>query len=495
MWLKSYLSRCVYLVYFHALSMYDGPFLAKFTTLYSAYHAWKGDIHTDIYRCHQKYGDYVRYAPNRLAINTAQGLQEIYGHGNKVTKCSTYKFLAQQAPNTLTFTDKAQHGSRRRVLSQGFSESSLRLFEPKIHIKLQKLVSVIKGQQHDGEWTVPIDMAATFSNFAFDMMTDIIFSADYNTMCDANFRYAMSAVEESNIRLGVLLQSESLATGGIDRRLFPTSVAAGRRFVKFLRILLKHRLQADKSTVEPHSPDFFSFLEKCRDPNTGKGLSTAEVSTETATFVVAGSDTTSTTLAGLAHYLTGSSKWYRNVAAEIRSTFTCLDDIKLGPKLNSCVALRACMDESLRLSPPGGSALWREVETGGARIDGQFIPEGCDVGVGIYSIHHDPRYWTDALEFRPERWLESDKKGKQPYMPFSIGPRSCVGKPLAIAQVMVTFARLLFEFDIRRADSAPSWSEDGVETMPAEYALEDHVSARKEGPVLCFRSRRTNSEV
>ncbi|KAL4751046.1 hypothetical protein BDW72DRAFT_193314 [Aspergillus terricola var. indicus] len=492
-------ARCIYLAFFHPLAKYPGPFLAKFTDLYSAYHAWQGDIHLDIYRCHQKYGNHVRYAPNRLVINTAQALQDIYGHHGKVTKCSTYRFLAQQAPNTLTLTDKAQHGSRRRVLSQAFSESSLRLFEPKVRTKLDRFVSIIKSEQYDGGWSVPVDMAAAFNHLAFDMMTDIIFNLDFNTMSDEQYRYAMKAVEESNIRLGVLLQSENLSTASIDRKLFPRSVAASRQFVRFLRILLKQRLQATKSTASSSSPDIFSFLERCRDPNTGKGLSVTEVSTETATFVVAGSDTTSTTLAAVSHYLTGSSKWYRRVAHEVRSTFSSLDEIRLGPQLNSCTALRACMDESLRLSPPGGSALWREVEAGGALIDGHYIAQGCDVGVGIYSIHHDPRYWTSPLEFDPARWLHGDgdgerkKETRQPYMPFSVGPRSCVGKPLAVAQVMLTFARLLWEFDIRRAGSAPSWADGEAETVPAEYSLKDHVSARKEGPLLCFRPRRINS--
>jgi cytochrome P450 len=53
-----------------------------------------------------------------------------------------------------------QHGSRRRVLSQAFSESSLRLFEPKVRAKLDRFVSIIRSEQYDGGWSVPVDMAA-----------------------------------------------------------------------------------------------------------------------------------------------------------------------------------------------------------------------------------------------------------------------------------------------------------------------------------------------
>ena len=166
----------------------------------------------------------------------------------------------------------------------------------------------------------------------------------------------------------------------------------------------------------------------------------------------------------------------------------------MGPKLNSCAFLRACIDESLRQSPPGGSALWREVESGGALIDGHFIPELCEVAVGIYSIHHNPEYYKHPFRYDPERWYRPGatkaartESSKLPYMPFSIGPRSCVGKPLAIAQMMIVFARLLWEFDLRRATNDPDWQEKDL--IPTEYALKDHLTALKEGPILCVRAR------
>lgn len=96
--------------FLHPLAKYPGPFLGRLTTAYAAYHAWKGDIHLDIQRCHVKYGQFpaceqeetrrfkltfssgsfVRYAPGRLVINTKGATQGKYiramlaGYGSHV---------------------------------------------------------------------------------------------------------------------------------------------------------------------------------------------------------------------------------------------------------------------------------------------------------------------------------------------------------------------------------------------------------------------------
>ncbi|QKX59054.1 uncharacterized protein TRUGW13939_06184 [Talaromyces rugulosus] len=430
-------------------------------------------------------GDCVRYAPNRILINSVDALHEIYGHGSKVKKYTNYRVLAQQAPNLLTIRDKLQHARRRRVVSQAFSESSLRKFEPKLLTMLGRYSDAIHGSIG-----LSRDMSKDLSNLAFDSMTAVSFNADFDTINNPHYRYATAALEESNVRLSVLLQEPKFLILNLDRWLFPASIVGRDLFVRFIRKLLKQRIQARGTTT---SADIFSFLEKCKDPDTGKELSPMELSTETALFVVAGSDTTATTMAATAHYLTGCSTSYRRAAKEVRSTFQSVEEIRIGPKLNSCYFLRACIDEALRLSPPGGAALWREVESGGAVIDGNFIPEGTDVAVGIYSIHHSDKYYEDPFTYNPERWYrpaDGESKlnsGRLAYMPFSIGSRGCVGKPLALAQVMLTFSRLLWEFDIRREDADPSWDESDVH--PSEYTTKDHVSARKEGPILKFQPR------
>lgn len=123
-------------------------------------------------------------------------------------------------------------------------------------------------------------------------------------------------------------------------------------------------------------------------------------------------------------------------------------------------------------------------------IDGQFVPSGCEVGSGIYAMQRSPANWEHPHQFMPERWAD-EVEGRRPYFPFNIGPRSCVGKPLAIAQIMLTFARLLFEFDFERAEE-PTRSKANLEMLDSQtipYVLRDHVTGQKDGPMLRFRPR------
>lgn len=127
-----------------------------------------------------------------------------------------------------------------------------------------------------------ISIRHTVSHLAFDTMTSVCFGAGFNTMRDPKYRYVMDAIEESNIRLGVLLQAQQLTRMHLDNRLFPSSVTARSQFARFIRSVLRDRLQASISG------DIFSFLQQCKDPATGEALTMPELSTETATFIVAG---------------------------------------------------------------------------------------------------------------------------------------------------------------------------------------------------------------
>lgn len=130
------------------------------------------------------------------------------------------------------------------------------------------------------------DMLTLFlvNYLTFDTMTALAFGCDLRTIEDEEHRYVIEAIEDANIRLGVISQAMELTFRHLDRWIFLKSAISGYKFVKFLRKVLRQRLEKE----DTGSKDLFSFLQQCKDPETGKALTHTELSTETATFVVAG---------------------------------------------------------------------------------------------------------------------------------------------------------------------------------------------------------------
>ena len=205
-------------------------------------------------------------------------------------------------------------------------------------------------------------------------------------------------------------------------------------------------------------------------------------------------------MAGCFYYLARHAEARAKVTTEVRAAFSTADEIRLGNKLTSCVYLRACVDESLRMSPPVGGALWREVCEGGLNIHGNMIPRGYDVGIGIYAIQHNPAYYPDPFTYRPERWIVGEKttqeevvRAKDAFSAFSIGPVGCVGKNLAYAELMLTMARVLYALDIKpAAETVPeappkSYLKGYPLHTKHEYRLRDRFTSWKDGPMVAFR--------
>ena len=170
----------------------------------------------------------------------------------------------------------------------------------------------------------------------------------------------------------------------------------------------------------------------------------------------------------------------------MRSKFKTSNDITLGPQLNSCI------DEALRMSPAVGGSLWREIGPGGMTIDSIDLPAGVDVGTGICSLHHN-KYHREPFKYMPERWMagesgstkESVELARSAFVPFSTGPRSCVGKGFAYHDMMLTLARIVRRFEFCR-DLQPG---EVPNRQADEFLLRDHVTGAKDGPFLPFAVR------
>ena len=71
--------------------------------------------------------------------------------------------------------------------------------------------------------------------------------------------------------------------------------------------------------------------------------------------------------------------------------------------------------------------LERRVPSGGATLSGVSLPENTEVTMQAYDLHRDGNVFIDPLQLKPERWLEETSAMKESFIPFSYGPRNCVG--------------------------------------------------------------------
>ncbi|OAP60083.1 hypothetical protein AYL99_05085 [Fonsecaea erecta] len=503
----------VYRLFFHPLAKYPGPFLAKLTTWYSAYHNYLNDVHIDILRCHELYGDFVRYGPDRLVVNSANGYHDIYDHGKNIAKSNAYTALVRRAnsPSVLTASDKRVHGRKRRVISQGFSEAAIRGYEPVIkdHVSILCRRLLANDGQHPvpqapGAWSLPLDMSKFANYLSFDIMTDVIFSVKRHLIENPDHRWITTCIERMMHRVGVISMVPWTKWWGLGLHwlIVRDGVRATLQFQEVAKDIATTRMQQKQSEGKK---DVFQNLLNAKDAETGEDMPLPELMAEASLLIVAGSDTTSSGLAGIFFYLAQNPTVYARLAQEIRTTFPSVEAIGQGPELRSCIYLHAVVDECLRMCPPVSAAPWRVVLRGGQRIDGHEIPEGVEVGTGLYSLMHNPAYFAEPFKFNPDRWIETENNPaanieiqRRAFVPFLSGSRMCAAKNLAMAELLIATAQVLYTLDFKPADGADGKIGQGGVGMGVgrereeEFQLYSHfVTVAKDGPVLQFRARNT----
>ncbi|KAK2051614.1 putative cytochrome P450 [Colletotrichum caudatum] len=480
----------VYRLYFHPYARYPGPLFAKLTSWYSVYHTYVGDLHVDIWRCHEKYGDVVRYGPNRLLINTEVGLKGIYGHGKNVRKARSYHriSLVRGVEATQSVVDKTKHGKLRRILNQGLSDSHIRSIDKELN-KLACLFASSLGSSKDrfvphayaasGGWTCAKNMAHWCDYFTFDVMSQLVFGKSYHLLESSENHWITDAILGQMRRVSFLMQLPELEDMMLHNILFPNARKKALRFSMKSKEMMEERKEESSDDI---TNDLFSKLLTAKDPETGESLSRLQLWAESNLLIIAGSDTSSTAMAALFFYLSRYPEAYEKVVKEIRSTFHSAKEVCQGPKLSSCTYLRACITEAARLAPPAAGAMWREVQDGGLWVGDLYVPAGYDVGTGIYSINHNSGYYPRPFKFWPERWI-AEAVGEEAVSK----AKNCVGKGLAMTEISIAMAAVISEFDFRRDDTGMGRVGEGDGALKYEYQTFWAFTSMKDGPYIQFR--------
>lgn len=192
--------------------------------------------------------------------------------------------------------------------------------------------------------------------------------------------------------------------------------------------------------------DLLARLMQGRDAK-GEPLGRDELTAEALTQLIAGSDTTSNSSCALLFHVVKNPGVLRKLQQEIDEAVPNDAVIPTYESVKHLPYLGMCINETLRHHSPSGIGLPREIppNSRGVALNGHYFGPGTVLSVPTYTVHHSKEIWgPDADEFKPERWENLTDKQKTAFIPFSHGPRSCVGRNLAEMQmrlIAVTWAK------------------------------------------------------
>ncbi|KZL80355.1 isotrichodermin c-15 hydroxylase [Colletotrichum incanum] len=449
-----------YNLFLHPLRKFPGPVLQRASPLVWAWQHASGHQAFRTQQHHDRYGPIVRIGPNHLTFTNVNAWKEIYGFqvgkeldDNELPKARLFSTTVESLPRSIVNADREEHQRFRRALSHGFSDSSMRAQEVIIAKYIDKLILRLH-EASDGKDAAAVNMEAWYNWTTFDIAGDLIFGQSFDCLEKSNYHPWIAFILRS-IRINAF--TTALKYIGLKPLLQRLYTMGGLAAMSRLRQCIDEMMRARLSMENNRKDLFEGMLKKKEEWN----LSFDTLSANGLILVLAGSETTATTLAGTTYLLASHPEVMKRLNEEVRSAFTNSSEITINSVCKLPYML-AVLNEALRLYPPVTSGLIREVPEPGYRIASEHIPKGTLVEVQQWSVNHSPDNWTRPWEFRPERFLE-DGEGEHNHLdalqPFSVGPRNCIGKNLAYAEMRLVLARIVYDFDMKLAEGNGPWIE------------------------------------
>lgn len=181
----------------------------------------------------------------------------------------------------------------------------------------------------------------------------------------------------------------------------------------------------------------------------GKPLTDQDIREEVDTFMFEGHDTTTSGISFCLYNIAKHPEVQQKVFDEIQEKIGS-DKIALSTqKLSNLHYLELVIKETLRLYPsvPYFARRFTEETT----IAGYTFPEGCNIYISPYTMGRDPKLFPDPLVFEPSRFdVETTFEKVNPfaYVPFSAGPRNCIGQKFAMFELKSIICKIVRNFEL-----------------------------------------------
>jgi len=297
---------------------------------------------------------------------------------------------------------------QRRMAQPAFQSQVVRSFSASMERANQELAERWSAHARSGE---PINLTRDLSELTLNIVLRALFSGDLDRMANADGSSPFD-----------LLTRET-------RRDLPFA-AKFRALTHLVRGVIEARRAERRIEM-----DLLSTLMEARDRDSGEAMPERALLDEIMTLIVAGHETTASALNWTWYLLT------QKVEVEER-----LHQALAGVSPEEDPYVEQVLLEGLRLYPPGW--LFSRRALGDDELSGYHVAAGTDIFICPYLLHRHPAHWDRPETFDPDRFTPAavEARHRFAFLPFSAGPRYCIGATFAMAEMRTHLSLLAREF-------------------------------------------------
>ncbi|XP_035881935.1 cytochrome P450 4B1-like isoform X2 [Phyllostomus discolor] len=338
----------------------------------------------------------------------------------------------------------------RKLLTPGFHYDVLK---PYTMVFAESTNAMLDKWEEKARENKSFDIFGDVGHMALDTLMKCTFGKGHSSLSHRDSNY-YEAVKDLTLLMQQRIESFQYHNDFIYRL-----TAHGRRFLRACQVAHDHTdqvIRERKAALEDEKEqekiqnrrhlDFLDILLGARDES-GIKLSDRDLRAEVDTFMFEGHDTTTSGISWFLYCMALYPEHQHRCREEICQILGSRDSFQW-EDLAKMNYLTMCIKESLRLYPPVPQ-VYRQLSKPVTFVDGRTLPAGSLISLHIYALHRNSAVWPDPEVFDPLRFSPENVAGRHPFafIPFSAGPRNCIGQQFAMNEMKVVTALCLRRFE------------------------------------------------
>uniref|UniRef100_UPI003B63BAC5 cytochrome P450 4C1-like n=1 Tax=Odontomachus brunneus TaxID=486640 RepID=UPI003B63BAC5 len=405
-----------------------------------------------------------------ISIRHPDDLEAILNNTKHIEKGQFYELLHAWLNTGLLTSKGAKWHSRRKILTPTFHFNILQQF---IHILLEESERMTHKLKNIGG-TVEIDVIPFVSEHTLNAICETAMGTSLHSLGAAQKKYRQDVRQMSQLFIYRLfrpwlypnLTFALTSAGRLQKKTlkslhgFTEKIIAERKLYheytnnKYLHNLVNDdAMETDDVKIHGSRRKRLAMLDLLIAASQENHLSDLDIREEVDTFMFEGHDTTAMAICFTLLLLAEHKDIQDRVREEINTVMEQFEKKLTMTVMQNLSYLERCLKESLRLYPSVHFIL-RRADEDVKLCDSNVIPGGTVVQLNIYDVHRDPNFWSSPNVFDPDRFLPEKIQKRHPYsyLPFSAGPRNCIGQRFAMLEMKIMIATLVRNFYLEPID-------------------------------------------